>query len=251
MRWDARGTIALLISALVGIAAGVVLGFSTGNPDPSSADPDAPDSSPSASSDPEDPANLGVPLENLDCNGEHVLVVGWGDQDRLGDLFNAVSSNPDGVKYLQTSQSCNTTYRDPDEPRPDYIAYLGPFDSIAQPCSMAMTPEHMKDTVANLKNGVNAPVTCLCALDPVTFPTLKVGMRATTKDGIYIRALQRLLITIDRNPQERVNGRYDRQTAALVRPLQRVDALDPRLYGKVETQTWQLLKDRACLSFDF
>ena len=111
MRWDARGTAALLVSALVGVTAGVIVGFTTGTSAPSSAGPDGntPSSSPSASGSPNDPLGLGVPLMNIDCTGETILVVGWGET--RGALSNAVQHNSDaGVKYLETAKSCNTLY---------------------------------------------------------------------------------------------------------------------------------------------
>ena len=96
MRWDARGTAALLVSALVGVTAGVIVGFTTGTTAPSKAGPDdTPSPSPSASGTADDPLGLDVPLKNLDCTGETILVVGWGAT--RGVLSNAVSANSDGT----------------------------------------------------------------------------------------------------------------------------------------------------------
>ena len=243
---------ALLVSALVGITAGVVVGLTTGTPRDSEAnDPPTSESSSAAPGD-DDPLDIGAPLENLDCNGQTILVVGWGDEDHRGALTNAVSSNPDGeVKYLETANSCTTLYGAEKQEAPQYAAYLGPFDSLAEPCSLRMNVDHANDVVTTLKRGVKIHVQCLCVLDPTTFPLLNVGMHADTREGIYIRSLQRLLLNIGQNPTHHVTGRYDVRTARMVKPLQRLNAIDRDLYGVVEKQTWRLLRDRACVDYDF
>ena len=81
-------------------------------------------------------------------------------------------------------------------------------------------------------------------------PELNVGMATDTRDGIYIRALQRLLVDMGLKPGP-ITGEYNPRTAAVVKRLQRVNAIDPELYGRVEAQTWRLLRDRGCLNYDF
>ena len=182
MRWDARGTAALLVSALVGVTAGVIVGFTTGSSPPVERRPRRrhPSSSPSASGSADDPLGLDVPLKNLDCTGDTILVVGWGET--RGVLSNAVSANTDGdVKYLETAKSCNTLYGAEKQDPPAYAAYLGPFDSLAEPCSLRMSVDHKSDVVTSLKPGVKIHVQCLCVLDPATFPTLAVGMESDTR----------------------------------------------------------------------
>ena len=243
---------ALLVSALVGITTGVVVGLTTGSPGGNAEANDPPTSGPSsATPSDEDPLDIGAPFENLECNGQTILVVGWGDEDHRGALTNAVSSNVDGVKYLETADSCKTLYGAERQPTPEYVAYLGPFDSLAEPCSLRMNVDHANDVVTTLKRGVKIHVQCLCVLDPTTFPVLNVGMHADTREGIYIRSLQRLLLNIGQNPTHHVTGRYDALTAQMVKPLQRLNAIDRDLYGVVEKQTWRLLRDRACVDYDF
>jgi hypothetical protein len=253
MRWDARGTVALFASALVGIVAGTVVGLTTGSPGQSSADdPGGPTGSPSASGSPSDPLGLGIPLENLDCDGEKILVVGWGDADDAGELNNAASANAEsGAKYLDTSQSCNTLYGDADQVPPTYAVYIGPFDNISGPCAMQMTPAHARDTVTNLKPGVKIHVQCLCVLNPVTFPKLVLGMHATTKDGVYIRALQQLLVDAQLLGPKRVTGQYDEKTAGVVDRLQQLNAISASPPGSVNEATWQMMRDKGCLNYDF
>jgi hypothetical protein len=250
MRWDARGTAALLVSALVGVTAGVIVGFTTGSSPPSNAGPDdKPSSSPSASSSATDPLGLGAPLENIDCNGETILVVGWGET--RGALTNAVEYNRDAdVKYLEVAKSCNTLYGAERQAPPTYAVYLGPFDSTNEPCALRMSIDHSRDVVTSLKPGVKIHVQCLCSVEPAAMPELNVGMAADTRDGIYIRALQRLLVDMGLKPGP-ITGEYNPRTAAVVKRLQRINAIDPELYGRVEAQTWRLLRDRGCLNYDF
>jgi hypothetical protein len=167
-------------------------------------------------------------------------------------MFNAVSANPSNeVKYLETANSCNTLYGAEKQDPPTYAAYLGPFDSLSEPCSLRMSVDHKSDVVTSLKRGVKIHVQCLCVLEPATFPTLAVGMQADTRAGIYVRALQRLLVDIGRNPAHHITGVYDGATKRLITPLQKLDGIDVNPRGIVETLTWQMLRDKACVAYDF
>jgi hypothetical protein len=250
MRWDARGTIALLVSALVGIAAGVIVGVSTGTGGPGSADPGGQTGSPSASASATDPLGLGIPLQNLTCTTEKILVVGYGDRAD-GELYNAASSN-EGAKYLETAKSCNTLYGDADQPvAPTYVVYLGPFDTIKDPCAQQMTPTHARDAVTNLKPGIKIHVECLCVLEPAALPRLKFGMDATAKDGVYIRAMQQQLADIEYLGPKHVTGVYDQKTSNVVDKLKGVNAIPANVPGLVDKQTWLMLRDRVCQNYDF
>ena len=248
MRWDARGTIALLVSALVGVTAGVVVGLTTGSPGDSHAD----NPGPSATSTPRpgDPLQLGVPLENLDCIGKKILVVGWGETS--GRLASAVARNPVGeVKYLETAKSCNTLYGPEDQPPPKYVVYLGPFDSSSEPCQLRMSVDHQGDAVTSLKPGQKTHVPCLCVLRPDDMPELSIGLKPSTRDGIYIRALQQMLLDIGYITASHVTGHFDKQTENAVVKLQKLNALTPDKYGVVERLTWAQIIDRGCVGFDF
>ena len=263
MRWGPRGHLALILAAVVGVVAGTLVGIvTTGeSPDANANDPDSSPTSaaPGSSGSPADPMRLGIPLVNLDCTGDTILVVGWGDT--TSPLLSAKSSNSDEARYLDTAESCPTLYatqplgtigaKGKDVKVPKYVVYLGPFDNLTEPCNLRMSVDHKGDAVTSLKKGVKDHVQCLCVLPPETFPWLAVGMSADTRDGIYIRALQQLLYDIGRNPDRHITGIYDRQTANMVIPLQKLDALDANLYGNVEKVTWRSLRDRACIDYDF
>jgi hypothetical protein len=253
MRWDARGTIALLVSALVGITAGVVLGLTTGTPSGSRADNSDPSSSesPQPGEQPGDPLRLGISQENLDCNNDRILVVGWGETS--GDLYSAVAANKDaGAKYLETAASCNTVYGPEDQPTPKYAVYLGPFDTPAEPCQLRMSVDHKGDAVTSLKPGQKVHVPCLCVLRPADFPELSYeNAHPSTRDGIYIRALQQMLLDDGKITADHVTGRFDLQTKKAIVKLQKLNALTPSKYGVVERLTWNQVIDRGCIGFDF
>lgn len=249
MRWDARGTIALLVSALVGVTAGVVVGFTTTGESPdATADDPTPGSTSSAS--PTDPLRLGVPLRNLDCTTEKILVVGYGETS--GALESAVQTNSDSdAKYLETAESCNTLYGPENEPAPKYVVYIGPFDTTSEPCGLRMSVDHKGDAVTSLKPGQKTHVPCLCVLRPADFPVLSIGMHPSTRDGIYVRALQQMLLDIGLITANHVTGYYDQETANVIERLQKLNALTPAKYGTVEKLTWNQIIDRGCVGFDF
>ncbi len=244
LSWDARGTIALLVSALVGVTTGVVVGFTTGTPDDADASRD-PSSSPTSGA-PDDPLGVGVPLVNLSCNpNKSILVVGFGET--RGFLDNAKSANGNGeVKYLETAHSCDTLYGAEDRFPPTYVAYLGPFDDTSEPCALRISVDHPRASVSTLRAGTRSHVQCLCVLNlnEDNFPQLAVGMKASTRDGIYIRSLQRLL-------ELPVTGHYGTQTSEAVKELQELHALDTNPPGSVDLQTWRMLRDRACVTEDY
>jgi len=251
MRWGPRGRLALVLAAVVGVVAGTLVGIATTGERPD-ANADDPGSSPTstAPSDPSDPLHLGVPLENLDCTTQKILVVGWSDTS--GNLENAVSANADAdAKYLDTAQSCNTLYGPEGEPTPKYVVYLGPFDSTSEPCGLRMSVDHKGDAVTSLKPGQKAHVPCLCVLRPADFPDLSLGMHPSTRDGIYVRALQQMLLDIGLITADHVTGYYDQETADVIEKLQKLNALTPAKYGTVERLTWIQIRDRGCVGFDF
>ena len=193
---------------------------------------------------------LGVPLRNLDCTTEKILVVGYGETS--GALESAVQTNSDSdAKYLETAESCNTLYGPENEPAPKYVVYLGPFDTTSEPCGLRMSVDHKGDAVTSLKPGQKTHVPCLCVLRPADFPVLSIGMHPSTRDGIYVRALQQMLLDIGLITANHVTGYYDQETANVIERLQKLNALTPAKYGTVEKLTWNQIIDRGCVGFDF
>jgi hypothetical protein len=179
-----------------------------------------------------------------------ILVVGWGEA--RGALTSAVQANSDGeAKYLETAESCDTIYGPEGQPQPKYAVYLGPFDTSSEPCGLRMSVDHKGDAVTSLKPGQKTHVPCLCVLRPADFPTLSFGMHPSTRDGIYIRALQQMLLDIGLITASHVTGHFDAETKRVIVRLQKLNALTPSKYGVVERLTWTQVFERGCVGSDF
>ena len=114
-----------------------------------------------------------------------------------------------------------------------------------------MSVDHKGDAVTSLKPGQKTHVPCLCVLEPASFPELSIGMHPSTRDGIYIRALQQMLLDIGLITASHVTGHFDQETERVIKQLQKLNALTPAKYGAVEKLTWNQIIDRGCLGFDF
>lgn len=245
MELRGRALLALLLAAVLGVASGVVVALvAPGGTDDGGRDRSAIN----------DPLHLGVPLVDLECSGESIMVVGYGDT--RAPLDAAVADNPEGaVRYLRTDDSCPTQYAPPEAPVPAYAAYLGPFDTLAEPCAARMTDEHKGDNVSRLNAGNEIYVKCTCVLETSTFPVLHRGESVTAENGIWVRALQGMLVDIyeargrpetfgDRD----ISGIYDEKTAALIESIQATSSVR---VGPVNAVTWRILRKRACATYSY
>lgn len=231
---------AVVLTVLVGSSAGVATALMTEPPD-----------RPRASTF-NDPLHLGVPLVDLDCSGDSVLVVGWGESS--APLAAAVADNRDAdVRYLRTDDSCPTQYVPDDLASvPEYVAYTGPFEDRAEPCRARMQVAHRGDFVTRLVSGNVFFVKCPCELPASEFPVLSVGMEDTPQVEVWVRALQGLLVDLKdgRYEESDVSGVYDERTAERIRPLQEATpGLRPD--GIVDEDTWRAVRDRVCGSYTY
>lgn len=244
MELRGRALLALVLAAVLGVAAGVVVALVAPGADDHRDDPSAIN----------DPLHLGVPLVDLECTGESIMVVGYGDT--RAPLDAAVADNPEGeVRYLRTDDSCPTQYGPPEGSVPSYVAYLGPFASLAEPCQARMTDDHKGDNVTRLNAGNEIYVKCTCVLETSSFPVLHVGQSVTAENGIWVRALQGMLVDIyaarghpemfgDRD----ITGIYDEKTAALIEKIQATSSVR---VGPVNAVTWRILRKRACATYSY
>lgn len=232
-----------LVAALVGIAAGTTTALVTG------AEAEGPPGAgPTAVV---DPLGLGIPMVRLDCTGQGLLVVGYGDTS--GTLREAIADNDgEDLSYVDVARSCNTVFGpERQQEKPAYAVVLGPFAGLAGPCSIRMTPEHRADFVTNLRDGNEISVKCVCVLPESAAPVLRLGMPETEATSIWIRALQGMLVDLDPEgfPKNRITGVYDRPTEARIRELQ--DTSTIAVTGVVDAETWDLFQRRACDLYDF
>ena len=199
-----------------------------------------------------DPLHLGIPLVDQDCTGESLLVVGYGNS--AAPLGTAVADNGSkGVRYLRSDESCPTVLGPEREDSPTYAVYLGPFDTLQEPCRLRMTPEHRADFVTVLRSGNTMLVKCPCALPTDEAPELRLGIEADAEAVVWIRSLQSMLNDYDAEkfPHALITGVYDEPTAARVAEVQ-AEAPGRRTEpGVVDDATWQILTDRVCRIYDY
>jgi hypothetical protein len=242
--------LAPVVAGVLGVVAGVVAALvAPGDPEPSGAGAVA------------DPLHLGIPLDDLDCTGESVLVVGRGDS--AAPLAAAVANNPDlSLRSLRSHDSCRTVWAPAMEEPPQYAVYAGPYDRMTEPCELRMGPDHKGDVVTNLTAGNDTFVKCLCVLPVAAFPDLTPGMAVDPGSGIWVRSLQGMLVDLDRRrradgdpppyfPAAGVTGVYDRATADRIRAYQPQRDIAEEEYGEVRADTWRALTDDTCQLYSF
>jgi hypothetical protein len=199
-----------------------------------------------------DPLHLGIPLVDQDCSGESLLVVGYGNN--VAPLSTAVAnSGKAGLHYLRSDKSCATILGPERKPRPSYVVYLGPYETLADPCELRMTPAHRGDFVTVLRSGNAELVKCACALPSAAGPDLRLGMVETQEDVVWIRSLQSMLNDYydDDFPHDAITGVYDERTAAAVTKVQQEAPGVLTEPGVVDGTTWQIITDRICRIYDF
>jgi hypothetical protein len=232
-------SLAVFVSAVLGIAAGVLGSFLL------------PDSGGTVA----DPLHLGVAMKNLGCTGDSLVLLGSG-ATKPG-LSSAIQANAGStVHYLQPSASCPTAwkYQPANEthvlPDPEYIAYLGPYSSTYDACAVRMSADHKGDFVTTLTSGLTDMVQCACYYDVQKMPQLVPGMTNDVVDSIWIRQLQEMLLDLGDLPKNaRLDGFYSvgSPTVRAVENQQRAKSLNP--YGVVDAGTWRLITRPACATY--
>ncbi len=235
-------------AGVLGLVAGVVTALVT-NDDPDGSQPVV------------DPLHLGIPLVNLDCTGESLLLVAQGSS--TPPLAASVANNSDlDLRYLRPDESCDTLFAPASQGVPDYAVYAGPYDGMPEPCELRMSPEHQGDAVTNLTSGNDTFVKCLCALPVAQFPDLTPGMDPDPTIANYVRSLQSLLVDLD-NQRELdgedgpffkitdVTGVYDETTQTRIEAFQDESVFAERERGSVLAATWKALTDDTCKLYDF
>ena len=196
-----------------------------------------------------DPLGIGAELVNQPCSGGSIIVVGRGENRPA--LRAAVVENAGEARYLDTDASCPTLYAPLDKPVPRYVVYLGPFTTPGAACERRMTPEHKGDFVTGLRTGNQTYVKCPCELATAGWPVLTPDMGSPDAlQGMWIRQLQKMLVDTGRLRDDvDESGVYDARTVAVVRRTQANESVTPD--GVVDAQTWSIIRDRACQSYDY
>jgi Putative peptidoglycan binding domain len=193
----------------------------------------------------EDPLGLDAPMVNQPCaaNKALLVLVSTDAPDRLS----AELAAHEDARYLRTTQSCDTAWREAGKPAEPYAAYLGPF-SMKVACEMQMTGNYRGAHVTKLTSPSPDPVQCLCHLAWQGMPTLSVGQtmsdRDSDRDVVYLHSLQELLTAMGRRPDIPKTDAYDPKTRSEVRRFQQL-AGRPQT-GQTDERTWEALLKRGC-----
>jgi hypothetical protein len=196
-----------------------------------------------------DPLGLGIPMVNVDCTGEALLIVGRGNDAR--DLRDSVVDfDSEGARYLEPSESCETAYPPYEGAPASYAVYLSGYASIEAACTVRMRNDHKSDMVTVMKAGEDRDaVMCPCVLDRASLPEIGgEGEDVTTVSSMWTSAYQNMLIRAGYEEQK-VTGLFDEQTLYWTRALQTDTELPP--LAKVTTDTWVQLRDKACREYNY
>lgn len=247
--------VAPLVAAILGIAGGVttaLVGPDDGR-DPVTGPTTGPTDGQTDPSDPAapDPLGLRIPLTNLDCTGQSILIVGYGDG--RPPLASAVAnSSSQQLSYLESAESCQTVLGPEDKDRPKYVVYAGPYDDPRDPCETRMSGEEPGSFVARLREGNTQLVKCLCEIPGAEAVRLYPGMDVDAPAKLWIRGLQVMFAYDDPDgfPQE-ATGEYDEPTQARVIRFQDNAPGKATVPGVVDQVTWGILTDRLCRNYDY
>jgi hypothetical protein len=200
----------------------------------------------------DDPLDLGIALQDLDCTEDSLLVIGYGNT--VAPLSSAVANTDhDGLHYLRSADSCGTVLGPEGKPTPDYVVYRGPFPSRSQPCEIRMSGDEPGSFVTRLRAGNVQLVKCPCEIPVGDAPHLFVGMTADQSDTLWVRGLQAMFN--DDNPEafprSAITGQYDEHTSQRVELFQRAAPGKVTTRGEVDETTWGILTDRLCRQYDY
>ena len=232
--------VAPLVAALLGIGGGVATALVVPHDD---------GQSPSVVS---DPLKLGIPLVEQGCSGDSLLVIGYGSS--VAPLSSAVANSAKkGLRYLRSTDSCDTVLGPEQKPAPDYVVYRGPYDTRQEPCELRMSGAEPGSFVTRLRAGNQELVKCPCEIPGEDAPRLYPGMDADASDKLWIRGLQAMFHddAPDAFPHDAITGVYDARTSDRVTAFQDDAPGKQTIAGVVDETTWKILTGRLCRQYDY
>ena len=233
--------VAPLVAAVLGIGGGVATAIVVPEVDAARDDPAV-----------SDPLHLRIPLADLDCTGESILVVGYGNS--VPPLSSAVANSAtDGLHYLESVSSCETLLGPEDKETPTYVVYAGPYDSPRDPCDIRMSGEEPGSFVARLREGNDELVKCPCEIPGADAVRLYPDMPSDASAKLWVRGLQAMFNDDDGEgfPRSAITGVYDDFTQARVTAFQDNAPGKATRPGIVDDVTWGILTDRLCRNYDY
>ncbi len=232
--------VAPLVAAIVGVGGGVATAIIV----PADDEPDTAAF--------RDPLHLNIPLADLECSGQSILVVGYGDS--VPPLSSAVAnSTTKGLHYLESAGSCPTLLGPEGKQPPTYVVYAGPYDSPRDPCAVRMSGEEPGSFVARLREANTQLVKCPCEIPGSDAVRLYPEMPVDAAAKLWIRGLQAMFSYDDPEdfPRTAITGEYDAFTQARVTVFQDSAPGKSTERGIVDEVTWGILTDRLCRNYDY
>ncbi|GAA2132832.1 hypothetical protein GCM10009843_37740 [Nocardioides bigeumensis] len=224
----------MAVAAVIGLSGGAVTAFFT-----------QPEDLP-------DPLGLGIPMVNVGCTGEALMIVGRGNDAR--DLRDSVVDfDAEGARYLEPAKSCDTAYPPYEGAPATYAVYLSGYADTEAACTVRMRNDHKSDMVTVMRAGNTDAVMCPCELDRTSLPEIGgEGLDVTTESAMWTSAYQNMLIRAGSkilNDPKQVTGQFDKVTLDATRAFQAETLLPP--LGKVTTDTWVQLRSKACRTYNY
>jgi hypothetical protein len=163
------------------------------------------------------------------------------------------NSDHHGLRYLRSSDSCDTVLGPEQKPTPQYVVYRGPYSSRSVPCEIRMSAAGAGSFVTVLRSGNEQLVKCPCEIPRSKAPRLSLGMDADESERLWIRGLQAMFHddAPAQFPHEAISGVYDQRTAERVALFQHDAPGKKTVRGEVDATTWGILTGRLCREYDY
>jgi len=241
-----RRLAALLLAAVIGISGGVAAALIGSAETPPKKEPSASESADPTPPEGEDRLGLGVPRVDLPCDDKTYLLVGKGFGESA--LRPSLADWPQ-MKYANTRNSCDTAYPLVRGVEAKWVAYLPAFERAAEGCERRMSPEHKNDFLTRMQEGNTDSVPCPCEMQVSTLPVIGVDEELTTVSGMWIYQYQTMLSALYPELLSERSGYFDKATEDATYSLQSDFGLNPS--GRVDAETWDVLRGRACRLFNW
>ncbi len=187
-----------------------------------------------------DPLGLGEEMVNQPCSGEYlVMLASTGTPKDYASTLSPALGLADDNHYLVTNGSCESFNQEVDG-NPIYASYVGPFDDLADACSVRESLAYQGAYVRLLDAGRVTRSLCECAVMASPYLTVGSGAEESVVASYDVADLQALLNLAGLNPDRVVDGYFTATTRRWVRDFQRAEGLVAT--GAADVDTWSALR---------
>lgn len=187
-----------------------------------------------------DPLGLGEEMVNQPCSGEYlVMLASTGTPKDYASTLSPALGLADDNHYLVTNGSCESFNQEVDG-NPIYASYVGPFDDLADACSVRESLAYQGAYVRLLDAGRVTRSLCECAVMASPYLTVGSGAEESVVASYDVVDLQALLNLAGLNPDRVVDGYFTATTRRWVRDFQRAEGLVAT--GAADVDTWSALR---------